>query len=150
MDELEDETGVQRPSSYSPDLPDVEYSSAPAPTTIPTKTPTITPTRPKRQDPFKVPDIKPGEEPAPKAGISMKESDLTRLIYQLVLEAKGKGCAESQGGTGCIKKGKYTNKSGKTYPYHILNNKTGGIWKGCESQTDCDRVLDAYHANSSN
>jgi len=76
MDELEDETGVQRPMSYSPDLPDVEYSNSPAPTTTPTRTPTRTPTktptRPKRQDPFKVPDIKPGEEPAPKAGMDIK------------------------------------------------------------------------------
>jgi|TARA_R110000796_G_scaffold100954_5_gene209709 hypothetical protein len=74
MDELEDETGVQRPMGYPQDLPDVEYSTAPAPspTTIPTKTPTKTPTRPKRQDPFKVPDIKPGEEPAPKAGMDIK------------------------------------------------------------------------------
>jgi len=76
MDELEDETGVQRPMSYSPDLPDVEYSNSPAPTTTPTRTPTRTPTktptRPKRQDPFKVPDIKPGEEPAPKAGVDIK------------------------------------------------------------------------------
>ena len=95
MDELEDETGVQRPMSYPQDLPDTEYSNAPAPTTtpMPTKTPTITPTRPKRQDPFKVPHIKPGEEPAPKAGmekeremLTMGESQLISMIEKLVRE----------------------------------------------------------------
>jgi hypothetical protein len=104
MDELEDETGVQRPMSYSPDLPDVEYSNSPmttpAPTKTPTRTPTKTPTRPKRQDPFKVPDIKPGEEPSPKAGlerinpngvthqekITMGESELIGMIERLVME----------------------------------------------------------------
>tara|TARA_R110001583_G_scaffold72330_1_gene202614 strand:+ start:3535 stop:4101 length:567 start_codon:yes stop_codon:yes gene_type:complete len=102
MDELEDETGVQRPAGYPQDLPDVEYSSMSSPTTMPsptttpapTKTPTITPTRPKRQDPFKVPRIKPGEEPAPKAGmereremVTMGESQLISMIEKLVKEA---------------------------------------------------------------
>ena len=95
MDQLEDETGVQRPMGYPEDLPDIEYSSAPAPTKTPVRTPTKTPTptRPKRQDPFKVPDIKPGEEPAPKANkemetISMTESELINMIENLVRETK--------------------------------------------------------------
>ena len=142
MDELEDETGVQRPMSYPEDLPDIEYSSAPAPTTTPVRTPTKTPTptRPKRQDPFKVPDIKPGEEPAPKAGITMKESDLVNLVKKLIKEAEGKGCAESEGGSGCIKK----RGSG----WVILNNKKGGVWRKCDSEKHCEEILDAFHAST--
>ena len=49
MDQLEDETGVQRPMSYPTDQPDVEYSNAPAPTKTPVRTPTKTPTH--RQSP---------------------------------------------------------------------------------------------------
>jgi hypothetical protein len=83
--------------SYPQDLPDTEYRNAPAPTTtpMPTKTPTRTPTpsKPRRQDPFKVPHIKPGEEPAPKAGmekeremLTMGESQLISMIEKLVRE----------------------------------------------------------------
>jgi len=145
MDELEDETGVQRPMSYPQDLPDVEYGNSPAPTTIPTKTPTITPTRPKRQDPFKVPHIKPGEEPAPKAGseelemITMSESQLVEMIENLVVEAKeGKGCANTS--KGCVRQ--------RDGGWIILNNKKGGVWRKCKSKSHCEDILDAYHANS--
>ena len=149
MDELEDETGVQRPMSYSPDLPDVEYSNSPmttpAPTKTPTRTPTKTPTRPRRQDPFKVPDIKPGEEPAPKAGIehkeviTMSESQLIDMIKNLVVETKdGKGCANTS--KGCVRK--------RDGGYVILNNKKGGVWRKCKSKSHCEDMLDAYHANS--
>ena len=147
MDQLEDETGVQRPMSYPTDQPDVEYSNAPAPTKTPVRTPTKTPTptRPRRQDPFKVPDIKPGEEPAPKAGtkerevITMSESELINMIKGLVMEAtEGKGCANTS--KGCIRK-----RDGK---WVILNNKKGGIWRKCKSQSHCEDILDAYHANN--
>tara|TARA_R100000664_G_C2748666_1_gene136072 strand:+ start:957 stop:1652 length:696 start_codon:yes stop_codon:yes gene_type:complete len=147
MDQLEDETGVQRPMGYPEDLPDVEYSSAPAPTKTPVRTPTKTPTptRPRRQDPFRVPDIKPGEEPAPKAGtkerevITMSESELINMIKGLVMEAtEGKGCANTS--KGCIRK-----RDGK---WVILNNKKGGIWRKCKSQSHCEDILDAYHANN--
>jgi len=75
------------------------------------------------------------------------ESIVDRLKGRLN-EEKGKGCAESEGGSGCIKKGSYTDKSGKKYSWHILNNKKGGIWKGCTSKKDCESILDAFHANS--
>ena len=139
MDELEDETGVQRPMSYSPDLPDVEYSNSPEPTIAPTRTPTKTPTRPKRQDPFKVPDIKPGEEPSPKAGMDMRETDITRLVRKMIVEVEGKGCSESEGGSGCIK------KRGKGWV--ILNNKKGGVWRKCTSEKNCQEQLNAFHSN---
>ena len=50
-------------------------------------------------------------------------------------EAKkwGKGCAESEGGSGCIKK----DKKG----WYILNNKKGGIFKRCSSKKDCEEIL---------
>ena len=75
------------------------------------------------------------------------ESIVNRLKGKLN-EADGKGCAESEGGSGCIKKGGYTDKSGKKYPWHILNNKKGGIWRGCTSEKDCQEQLDAFHANN--
>lgn len=75
------------------------------------------------------------------------ESIVHRLKGKLN-EADGKGCSESEGGSGCIKKGSYTDKSGKKYPWHILNNKKGGIWRGCTSKKDCESILDAFHANS--
>ncbi len=147
MDQLEDETGVQRPMSYPTDQPDIEYSNAPAPTKTPVRTPTKTPTptRPRRQDPFKVPHIKPGEEPAPKAGteelevITMSESQLINMIENLVVEAKdGKGCANTS--KGCVRK-----RDGK---WIILNNKKGGVWRKCKSRSHCEDILDAYHANN--
>jgi hypothetical protein len=144
MDELEDETGVQRPAGYPQDLPDVEYSSMPSPTTAPTptKTPTITPTRPKRQDPFKVPRIKPGEEPAPKAGmereremVTMGESQLISMIERLVMEATKGKCPES----GCIK------KVGKSW--RVISNKTGKLWPAhYDTEKDAQDGLEAYHA----
>jgi len=81
----------------------------------------------------------------------MEEIEESKLISRLknrLNEEKGKGCAESEGGSGCIKKGSYTDKLGKKYPWHILNNKKGGIWKGCTSKKDCESILDAFHANS--
>ena len=79
---------------------------------------------------------------------SVKESRLISRLKKRLTEEKGKGCAESEGGSGCIKKGSYTDKSGKKYSWHILNNKKGGIWKGCTSKKDCESILDAFHANS--
>ena len=79
---------------------------------------------------------------------SISESKLVKRLSRKLHEANGKGCAESEGGSGCIKKGSYTDKSGKKYSWHILNNKKGGIWKGCTSKKDCESILDAFHANS--
>ena len=56
-----------------------------------------------------------------------------------VKEQEGKGCAESEGGSGCIKK-----KDGK---WVIMNNKKGGIFKKCSSKKDCEEILAGYHAN---
>ena len=79
---------------------------------------------------------------------SISESKLIKRLTRKLHEAEGKGCAESEGGSGCIKKGSYTDGSGKKYSWHILNNKKGGIWKGCTSKKDCESILDAFHANS--
>ncbi len=54
-------------------------------------------------------------------------------------EQEGKGCAESEGGSGCIKK-----KDGK---WVIMNNKKGGIFKKCSSKKDCEEILAGYHAS---
>ena len=154
MDELEDETGVQRPMSYPPDIPDtdVQYSNMPmpsptrTPTPAPTKTPTRTPTpsKPRRQDPFKVPHIQPGEEPAPKAGmekeremLTMGESQLIGMIEKLVIEATKGKCPES----GCIKK---VDKK-----WRVISNKTGKLWPAhYDTQKAAQAGLDAYHANN--
>ena len=60
---------------------------------------------------------------------------------------RGKGCAESEGGSGCIKKGKYVDKDGTEYSWHILNNKHGGVFKGCTSKKDCESILKSYLNN---
>ena len=53
----------------------------------------------------------------------------------------GKGCAESEGGSGCIVK-----RGGE---YVILNNKKGGVWRdGFASRAEAEKALAAYHANS--
>ena len=53
----------------------------------------------------------------------------------------GKGCAESEVGSGCIKK-----RGGE---YIILNNKKGGVWRsGFKSESEAKKALAAYHANS--
>ncbi len=52
----------------------------------------------------------------------------------------GKGCAESEGGSGCIKK--------RGNEYVILNNKKGGVWRsGFKSEAEAKKALAAYHAN---
>ena len=66
------------------------------------------------------------------------ESIVDRLKTRLT-EAEGKGCAESEGGSGCIKK--------RGDGWVILNNKKGGIWRKCTSEKDCQEQLDAFHAN---
>jgi hypothetical protein len=66
------------------------------------------------------------------------ESIVDRLKTRLT-EAEGKGCAESEGGSGCIKK--------RGDGWVILNNKKGGVWRKCTSEKDCQEQLDAFHAN---
>jgi len=74
--------------------------------------------------------------------INITESDIKKLSKLLKEETKrGKGCAESEGGSGCIKKGKYVDKDGTEYSWHILNNKHGGVFKGCTSKKDCESIL---------
>ena len=74
---------------------------------------------------------------------NLTESDIKRLSKAILKEEtkRGKGCAESEGGSGCIKKGKYVDKDGTEYPWHILNNKHGGVFKGCTSKKDCESIL---------
>ena len=56
------------------------------------------------------------------------------------MKMEGKGCAKSEGGSGCVVK-----RGGE---YVILNNKKGGVWRsGFASRSAADKVLAAYHAN---
>lgn len=48
---------------------------------------------------------------------------------------RGKDCAESEGGSGCIKK----DPDGDGWV--IWNNKKGGVFKHCDSKKDCEDVL---------
>ena len=75
--------------------------------------------------------------------VNLTESDIKRISKAILKEEtkRGKGCAESEGGSGCIKKGKYVDKDGTEYPWHILNNKHGGVFKGCTSKKDCESIL---------
>ena len=59
------------------------------------------------------------------------QEEISRMLGE---EKHGKGCAESEGGSGCIK---YTEQDG----WHILNNKKGGIFKRCKSKKDCEEIL---------
>ena len=70
---------------------------------------------------------------------SITESKLIKRLTRKLHEAEGKGCSESEGGSGCIKK----RGSG----WVILNNKKGGVWKKCKSKAHCEEILDGYHAS---
>ena len=75
-----------------------------------------------------------------KRVIKLTESDLYKIVDRVLKENKeGKGCAESEGGSGCIKK-----KDGQ---WVIMNNKKGGIFKKCSSKKDCEEILAGYHAS---
>jgi hypothetical protein len=69
----------------------------------------------------------------------LEESKLISRLKKNLTESTGKGCAESEGGSGCIKK----RGSG----WVILNNKKGGVWKKCKSKANCEEILDGYHAS---
>ena len=72
--------------------------------------------------------------------IKLTEGDLYKIVDRVLNENKeGKGCAESEGGSGCIKK-----KDGQ---WVIMNNKKGGIFKKCSSKKDCEEILAGYHAS---
>ena len=62
-----------------------------------------------------------------------------RALEALFAETEGKGCAESEGGSGCIKK--------RGDQWVILNNKKGGVWRKCDSEAHCEEILDAFHAS---
>ena len=63
-----------------------------------------------------------------------------QINESVVTEAEGKGCAKSEGGSGCIKK--------RGNEWIILNNKKGGVWRdGFTSEKDAQEALDAYHVN---
>ena len=69
----------------------------------------------------------------------IEESKLINRLKTRLNEQEGKGCAESEGGSGCIKK-----KCGK---WVIMNNKKGGIFRECDSKKHCEEILDAFHAS---
>lgn len=62
-----------------------------------------------------------------------------KINESVISEQEGKGCAESEGGSGCIKE-----KDGE---WVIMNNKKGGIFKKCSSKKDCEEILAGYHAS---
>ena len=56
------------------------------------------------------------------------------------MKMEGKGCAKSEGGSGCVVK--------RGDEYVILNNKKGGIFQsGFKSKQAAERSLAGYHAN---
>ena len=69
----------------------------------------------------------------------MFDLDPAALIDEIIKEAEGKGCAESAGGPGCIKK--------QGDKWVIMNNKKGGVWRKCDSEAHCEEILDAFHAS---
>jgi len=76
------------------------------------------------------------------------ESQLVRRLSRKLNEETTVGCANKP--AGCIRKGSYTHTdedTGKktTYPWHILNNKEDGIWRGCSSEENCKEQLAAIH-----
>jgi|TARA_R110002012_G_scaffold204171_1_gene373903 hypothetical protein len=72
--------------------------------------------------------------------VEMFDLDPAALLDEMmVTEAEGKGCAESEGGPGCIKK--------KGDQWVIMNNKKGGIFRKCDSEAHCEEILDAFHAS---
>jgi hypothetical protein len=71
--------------------------------------------------------------------IEMFDLDPAALLDEMINEAEGKGCAESEGGPGCIKK--------KGDQWVIMNNKKGGIFRKCDSEAHCEEILDAFHAS---
>ena len=70
---------------------------------------------------------------------SITESQLINRLRNKLNEQEGKGCAESEGGSGCIKK--------RGDGWVILNNKKGGVWRKCDSEKHCEEILDAFHAS---
>ena len=70
---------------------------------------------------------------------SITESQLINRLRNKLNEQEGKGCAECEGGSGCIKK--------RGDGWVILNNKKGGVWRKCDSEKHCEEILDAFHAS---
>jgi hypothetical protein len=71
--------------------------------------------------------------------VEMFDLDMSALLDEMMNEAEGKGCAESEGGPGCVKE-----KDGQ---WVIMNNKKGGVWRKCDSKAHCEEILDAFHAS---
>lgn len=55
------------------------------------------------------------------------------------LKQEGKGCAKSEGGSGCIVQ--------RGNSWVILNNKKGGVFRKCKSREHCEEILKGYQAN---
>ena len=56
------------------------------------------------------------------------------------MRMEGKGCAKSEGGSGCVVK--------RGDEFVILNNKKGGIFQsGFKSKAAAEKSLAGYHAN---
>jgi len=71
--------------------------------------------------------------------VNPKVDPYERALEAPLQEAEGKGCAESEGGSGCIKK--------RGDQWVVLNNKKGGVWRKCDSRSHCEEILDAFHAS---
>jgi hypothetical protein len=78
-----------------------------------------------------------------------RRKDIDEMIYERpdinresssLMRMEGKGCAKSEGGSGCVVK--------RGDEYVILNNKKGGIFQsGFKSKQAAERSLAGYHAN---
>jgi len=78
---------------------------------------------------------------------SITESQLISRLKRRLVETTV-GCANKP--AGCIREGSYTHTDEDTgekttYPWHILNNKKDGIWRGCSSEENCKEQLAAIH-----
>ena len=69
--------------------------------------------------------------------IEMFDLDPAALLDEVLSEADGKDCADTE--KGCIRQ-----RDGQ---WVILNNKKGGIWRKCDSRAHCEEILDAFHAS---
>ena len=69
--------------------------------------------------------------------IEMFDLDPAALLEEMLGEAEGKNCADTE--QGCIRQ-----RDGQ---WVILNNKKGGIFRKCDSRAHCEEILDAFHAS---
>ena len=78
----------------------------------------------------------------PESFVKQEEENTDRLkrFNDTPMKMEGKGCAKSEGGSGCVVK--------RGDEFVILNNKKGGIFQsGFKSRAAAEKSLAGYHAN---